>query len=234
MRPMIAATRAASHFDRSTYAHAEKRRYRFRMAMSFGATVLLHAIGVHVYTLGSRASRPELVPVDRTSQLVFIMLQETGESAPVVQHNRRSSQSYPVSAKTPVVADGRGSDEVAKTVPTAPISAIDWYVEKDQAVGKVMEELAATRRIRTFSGADRVVSIPLPRTVEHDDFPWDPLHGKRAGLTDEGLLFVKLSKNCMIVTVFLVCQFGGDIVPRGDLFEDLDVKLDRIRERELP
>lgn len=122
---------------------------------------------------------------------------------------------------------------ITETPANTAITITNFEAAKDVALQLALAKQETESNQRSFSAKDRV-SIPMPDPIERSPIKWDPLHGKKAGLTDQGVPFIQLSEKCVIVVVFPVCAFGGKIVHDGTLFEDIDKKLDRARENELP
>ncbi len=124
--------------------------------------------------------------------------------------------------------------EMPQSMSITDPQAIDWHEQGALANANQLKLAEKAGKQKHFDATDRPPGLPAPKAIERSEIHWDPLHGRRVGLTDEGVFFVKLSDKCMILAVFLVCQFGGKIEPEGKLFERLPDKLDRARERELP
>ncbi len=130
-------------------------------------------------------------------------------------------------------SDAKAARRASYAADDAISPLVDWYAESGSTIQSVFERQRAALSPRSFSAKDRKTSIPRPRSPQQDDFPWDPLQGRRVGLTPDGVFYVKISEKCMIVMLLIGCRFGGEIKYRDDLFLELDVKLDKIREREL-
>ncbi len=201
-----------------------------RAIISFLLAALVHVIALYYFALGLR----EKVPRDADEyrgEIFFITRKAVKSPSDTVETLPKSNSAMRESSVHSSLNSKRSVSHDTEITVTAPI---DWPAEAKFATASQLNELEKAAKQKQFAASDRPPGLPLPKRAERSDIPWDRLHGKRAGLTDEGLFFVKLSKKCMIITVFLVCGFGGDIRPEGELFENLPAKLDAAREREVP
>jgi len=127
------------------------------------------------------------------------------------------------------------AQEISPPVASAgfTVPPVDWHRQAIISAESVVSSAANQPRARTFDLRDRI-ALPLPQTIRQSDFPWDPLHSKRAGVTPEGLFFVRLNDHCMLVLLFISCRVGS-LPPRGDLFETMkDVEAEEWRGDRLP
>jgi hypothetical protein len=207
-----------------------------RKLPAFIAVALFH-VGV-LYFLGGNL-RVEYLPTppEKVSQLVYWEFSPPKPNTNQQPRERRdSNKQTDLQAKKDVTAAPMpdADDQVIEASPSdTAISVTDFEAAKEVALQLALAKQEAEGNQRTFSATDRA-SIPMPERIERSPIKWDPLHGKKAGFSDQGVPFVKLSEKCVIVVLFPVCVFGGKIVYDGTLFEDLDNKLDRARENELP
>jgi hypothetical protein len=201
-----------------------------RKLTAFVLVALFH-VGL-LYFLGSNlrvAFHPEAP--EKVPQLIYWeFTKPKSEAKRTVSKSSKSSGANTSQSKSEVTA---ASVLVTESSTDTAITITNFEAAKDVAVQLALAKYEAESKQRSFSSKDRA-SMPMPEPIERSPIKWDPLHGKKAGLTDQGVPFIKLSEKCVIVVVFPVCAFGGKIVHDGTLFEDMDNKLDRARENELP
>lgn len=202
-----------------------------RRTVLFCVVLIAHSGAIVFLSYGLKVGEARLGSTrGPASTLTFVDPTQFQPHSELEKGSRRAVFAKRVNTKVSIANQANSESERAPS----EVGTVDWPSFKDDVVrDAVNRERQRAEQDRFSSQVTRSSVAPL-KVPEHDDFPWDKHRGRRTGFTDEGLPYVALSKKCAVVLLFLVCGFGGEIKPEGDLFTNLPEKADKIRVREIP
>jgi len=207
------------------------RQYHWRIGRSsaaLGITLVAHIVALWFLAVALKSS--ERRGVESTSELFFIVEPPTRQTN--IPTRKKSSK--------PTYVDRSESNTIPDEIVAQPSVAVtitldvDWDSAKGSAARNAVDRADAERKRNTFQSENGHTVFEPPKKFARSAFPWDPWHGKRFDMAYGVIPIYKVGKKCVFVLVFPQCRFGGEIKPEGDLFADLDAKLDAIRESEFP